>query len=183
MTDIKKWFQPETTKKQVFDGIYPVMISQAKTYAKEVEKEKVMVQREVVELTFKTLHKEIPFPDKSKDLIVVRQLYYFDVDMHVNALNGLARACGIDNLSDTDQLEGKICIIGIMSRDWEAQNKETGEMEVKYTPQMGEGLFCYAPMASGAEIEFVATDHPNGVDKDEHRKWCNEKLAKYKSPR
>ena len=31
MADIKKWFQPEITKKAIYEGIYPVVITAAKT--------------------------------------------------------------------------------------------------------------------------------------------------------
>ena len=32
MADIKKWFQPEITKKEIYEGIYPVVITAAKAY-------------------------------------------------------------------------------------------------------------------------------------------------------
>ena len=82
MADIKKWFQPEITKKTIYEGIYPVVITTAKTFAKEAKREDDSTfQREVVALTFKTLT-DVPFPDKTTGRIVVEQNYYFDVQMH-----------------------------------------------------------------------------------------------------
>ena len=70
MADLKKWCQPETTKKEVYEGFYPVVISMVKTFEKDAEKDDVKFKREVVALTFKTLT-EVPFPDKTSGQIIV----------------------------------------------------------------------------------------------------------------
>lgn len=177
MSDIKKWFQPETTKKAVYEGIYPVMITAAKNFTKESEKDNQTINREVVAVTFKTLS-EVPFPDKTSEKIVLEQNYYFDVPMHVNGLNGLARACGIQDLHDTDQLEGKTCIIGITNREF-----QTNDGDTKVVPQFGWGLFSYAPMSDKAQIEYIANEIDHKPSDDEYKEWFKQHLASYKSPK
>ena len=144
MADIKKWCVPETTKKAVFEGVYPLVISMAKLTNKEVEKDDRKFQREIVALTMSTLQ-NVPFPDGTEDKIVVEQQYYFDVQFHLNALNGLARAAGVPKLTNTDQLEGKTLMGGIVNRSWEKDG------ETFTAPQFGFGLFSYAPMTVGGE--------------------------------
>lgn len=180
--DIKKWFQPEPTKKAVYEGIYPVVITNAKAFEKEQDKEddngkKYSVKREVVALTFKTLSK-VPFPDQTSDYIVVEQQYYFDVSMHVNALNGIGRAFGIEKLENTEDFEGKVGIIGIINRDYTANDGST-----KTVAQHGYGLFSYAPMSDKAEIEYIANEIPTKPTEEEYKEWFKKHLGEYKQPK
>lgn len=178
MADIKKWCQPETTKHAIFDGFYPVVISMGKTFEKEVEKDDKTFKREVVALTIKTLG-DVPFPDGTSGKIIVEQQYNFDSQFHVNALNGTARAAGVKELTNTDQLEGKTLMMGIINRYW---NDNEGITHAQ--PQLGFGLFSYAPLTEDSQVEFVATDHPGVELTDEILKeWFKKKVALYKSPK
>lgn len=177
MGNLQQWFQPEPTNKAVFEGIYPVVITAARTFTKEKETDdKKTIQRNVVELTFKTLGKT-QFPDGSTDNIIVSQQYYFDVSMHVNALNGIARAFGIEQLSDTSQFEGKTGIIGITNREY--QNKDN---ETKVVPQFGWGLFSYAPNCPNAQVEYIANEISGKPTDDQYKEWFKKHLANYKQP-
>ena len=115
MADIKEWFQPEPTKEAIYEGIYPVIIYQAKTGMRESEKDGQTINRKYLSITFKTIEK-VPFPSGNSDNIIVEQIYYLDTQFHVNAVNGISRAVGIAKLEATEQLEGKPLIIGIMNR-------------------------------------------------------------------
>lgn len=182
MADIKKWCQPEPTKKAVYEGIYPAVISIAKTFEKEVEKNGVKVKREITALTFKTLA-DVPFPDKTSGQIILENSYYFHVNFHVNALNGIANAVGVKELTDTDQLEGKTVMIGITNSYYTPSDGE----EV-ITPQLGDntpgGIFYYAPITPDSKIEFIASDYPEQTLTEEiYKEWFKTKLAAYKSPK
>lgn len=178
MADIKKWCQPETTKHAIFDGFYPVVISMAKTFEKRVEKDDKPFTRDVVALTFKTLA-DVPFPAGTTGKIIVEQQYNFDSQFHVNALNGTARAAGVKEFTNTDQVEGKTLMVGITNRYWVDKEGVT-----QAQPQLGFGLFSYAPFTPDSQVEFVATDHP-GVELTEDilKEWFKEKVAQYKSPK
>lgn len=173
MGDIKKWFQPETTKKEVYEGIYPAVITAAKSFTKETEKDGKTVNREVIALTFKTLQ-PVPMPDKTNEKIVLEQNYYFDVKMHQNALNGLARAFGVPEFTSTNDFEGKTGIIGITNRYYENQDGVRCAV-----PQLGWGLFSYAPMNQNAKVEFIANEITNPTD-ELRKEWFNEHLKAYK---
>lgn len=175
--EIKKWFMPELTKKEVHEGFYPVMITAAKCYTKEAEKDGKTFEREVIELTFKTLQ-DVPFPDGTTDKILVNQNYYFDVDMHRNALNGLARAFGISELSNTDQFEGKTGMIGIINRSY-----QTSDGETKVNPQFGYGLFSYAPINQNAKVEFIANEMQGALDDNAYKEWFKRKKQNYIQPK
>lgn len=178
MSEIKKWFQPETTKKAVYEGIYPVVITAAKAFTKEVEREdNSTFVREVIALTFKTLQ-DVPFPDKTNDRIIVEQNYYFDVQMHQNALNGIARAFGLEKFTCTEDFEGKTGIIGIINREF-----QTNDGETKTVPQFGWGLFSYAPMSDKAQIEYIANEIDHKPTDDEYKEWFKQHLANYKQPK
>ena len=166
--DISKWYKAETTTKQVFEGIYPVMIAGVRTFTKEAEKElpnkqKVTYNREVLELTFKTTQ-DVPFPDGTNDKIVVKPNYYFDVDMHINAFNGVARAFLGKQFKTTEEFDGKVGMIGIVNHTYEKDG------ETKYVAQMGTGLFSYAPLTANPTIEYVANDIQNPTD-EEKQEW------------
>lgn len=179
MGNLTNWFQPEPTKKMIYEGIYPAVIIAARLFTKDKEVDNQTIQREVVELTFKTLN-PTQFPDGTQDKIIVSQQYYFDVQMHQNALNGIARAFGIDKMEDTAQFEGKTGIIGIINREYDANDGTK-----KYIPQLGEGLFSYAPMAQGAEIDYLG-NHLSGenlLNKDKRMEWFKSALSKYKQPK
>jgi hypothetical protein len=178
MADIKKWALPETTKKPVFEGIYPAVISMSKLFTKEVEKDDKKFQREIVSLTFTTLT-EVPFPDKTNGKITVEQQYYFDVPFHVNALNGIARAARVPKLLDTDELESKTVMIGIINETFQTRDGE--EVTV---PKFGFGLFTYAPMSEKSEIKFIANDFPNGdISEEDYKKWFKDNIALFKEPK
>lgn len=178
MADIKKWALPETTKKPIFEGIFPVVISMSKLFTKEVEKDDKKFQREIVSLTFTTLS-EVPFPDKTNGKIVVENQYCFDVSFHVNALNGIARAAGISKLTDTDELEGKTVMIGIINETF--QNRDGEDVTVA---KFGSGLFSYAPISAKSEIKFIANDFPNGdISEDDYKKWFKDNIALFKEPK
>lgn len=177
MANIKKWCLPETTKKAVYEGIYPAVISMSKLTSKEVEKDDVKFIREIVSLSFTTLA-SVPFLDQTNGKICVEQQYYFDVPFHVNALNGISRAAGVAKLQDTDELEAKTVMIGIINRSYE----KDGETFV--VPQFGHGLFSYAPISEKSKIEFIATDYPDGnITEEDYKKWFKEKIALYKEPK
>lgn len=174
MANIKDWFEEEKTMKQVFEGVYPVIITAAKTFIKDQEQDdKSIKRRNVLELTFKTAQ-DVPFPDKTSGKITLTQQYYFDVNMHKNALNGVARACGLTQFEDTNDFEGKTLMIGITNRSWEGQDGVT-----KYMPQMGWGLFSYAKLCQGATIEYIANKYPNPTEED-YKEWFKTTLEKYK---
>lgn len=177
MSEIKKWFQPETTKKAIFEGIYPVVITAAKSFTKETEKGEKTVEREVLALTFKTLS-DVPFPDKTTGRILVEQQYYFDVQMHQNALNGLARAFGLETFTSTEDFEGKTGIIGIINHDF-----ETNDGETKTIAQFGWGLFSYAPMNDKAQVEYIANEIDHKPSDEEYKDWFKKHLANYKQPK
>lgn len=178
MVDIKKWALPETTKKAIFEGIYPVVISMSKAFTKEVERDDKKIQREVVSLTFTTLT-DVPFPDKTNGKLIVEQQYYFDVSFHVNALNGIARAAGISKLTDTDELEGKTVMIGIINETF--MNRDDEEVTVA---KFGSGLFSYAPMSEKSEIKFMANDFPNGnISEDDRKEWFKDNIKLFKEPK
>ena len=178
MADIKKWFQPEITKKAIYEGIYPVVITAAKAFTKEAKREDDSTfQREVIALTFKTLT-DVPFPDKTTGRIVVEQNYYFDVQMHKNALNGIARAFGVDGFCDTDQFEGKTGLIGIINREYQNHEGET-----KTIAQCGFGLFSYAPMCENAQVEYIANEIDHKPSDEEYKEWFKKHLASYKAPK
>ena len=162
--DISKWYKVETTTKQVFEGIYPVMIAGVRTFTKEAEKElpnkqKVTYNREVLELTFKTTQ-DVPFPDGTNDKIVVKQNYYFDVDMHINAFNGVARAFLGKQFKTTEEFDGKVGMIGIVNHAYEKV------FEFIYLSQMVTGLVSYAPLTANPTIEYVANDIQNLSDEE-----------------
>lgn len=178
MVDIKKWCQPEATKKPVYEGFYPAIISMVKTFEKDAEKNDIKFKREVVSLTFKTLA-DVPMPDKTSGQIIVEQAYYFDIPFHVNALNGIARAAGVPELTNTDQLEGKTVMIGIVNETY--QNKDQEDVTV---PKFGYGLFSYAPVSAESKIEFIANDYPDAELTEEiYKDWFKQKVALYKSPK
>jgi len=177
MADIKKWCLPEPTKKPVYAGIYPVVISMSRFSTKEVEKDEVKFNREVVSLTFTTLG-VVPLPDGTNGKICVEQQYYFDVPLHVKALNGISRASGVPELKDTDELEAKTLMIGITNRSYEKEGKTST------VPQLGYGLFSYAPISEGSKIEFIANDFPDGnIEEEDYKKWFKDKIALYKQPK
>ena len=178
MADIKKWCQPEATKKEVYEGFYPVLISMCKAFEKEAEKDDRKFQREVVAVTFKTLV-DVPFPDKTSGQIIVEQQYYNDIPFHVNALNGLARAAGVPELTNTDQLEGKTVMVGFTNRTYEDKDNASHTY-----PQFGFGLFSYAPVTPESKIDFIANDYPDGgLNDDIYKEWFKQKVALYKSPK
>ena len=178
MGNLTNWFIPEKTTKAVYEGVYPVIITAAKLFQKEKETDdNKTIMRDVVELTFKTLQK-VPFPDKSEDNIIVSQQYYFDVQMHQNALNGLARAFGIDKMSDTSDFEGKIGIIGITNREYDANDGTK-----KVVPQFGWGLFSYSPMSDKFQIEYIANKIQGKPTDDQYKDWFKEILGKYRQPK
>lgn len=178
MADIKKWCQSEATKKAVYEGFYPAVISMVKTFEKDAEKNEIKFKREVVALTFKTLA-EVPFPDQTSGQIIIEQQYYFDIPFHINALNGIARSAGIKELTNTDQLEGKTVMIGITNRSYKDNDNVT------YTyPQFGFGLFSYAPVTPESKIDFIANDYPDQELTEEiYKEWFKQKVALYKSPK
>jgi hypothetical protein len=157
--DISKWYKAETTTKQVFEGIYPVVIVGVRTFTKEAEKDGKPYNREVLEMTFKTTQ-DVPFPDNTTGKIVVKQNYYFDVDMHVNAFNGVARAFLGKQFKTTEEFDGKIGMIGITNNTYEKDG------ETKYVAQMGAGLFSYAPLPANPNIEYIANDIQNPTDEE-----------------
>lgn len=179
--DISKWFEDEPTKKMIFEGIYPVIISTVKAFDKDKEVEengkKYIKKREVISLTFKTLQ-AVPFPDKTQNNIIAEQQYYFDVKMHVNALNGLARAFGLNQFKDTKDFEGKVGLVGLTNREY-----QTTEGEIKYIAQMGWGLFSYAPMCEGAKIEYIANEIQGKPTDEQYKKWFDEHLKPCKQPK
>ena len=178
MANIKKWCIPETTRKAIYAGIYPAVISMAKVFSKEIEKDDVKTMVEIVSLTLTTLQ-EVPFPDQTNGKIVVEQQYRFDSQFHQNALNGIARAAGIAKLEDTDELEGKTVMVGIMNHSYE----KDGET---YTyAQLGSGLFTYAPISAKSEIKFMASDFPAGTEftEDDYKLWFKENIALFKEPK
>lgn len=177
MTEIKKWFQPETTKKAIYEGIYPVVITAAKAFTKEAEKDDKTFEREVIALTFKTLQ-DVPFPDKTTDRIIVEQQYYFDVQLHQNALNGVARAFGLEKFTCTEDFEGKTGIIGIINRTY-----ETNDGDKRTVAQYGYGLFSYAPMSDKAQIEYIANEIDHEPNDEEYKEWFKKHLANYKQPK
>ena len=179
MGNLTNWFQPEPTKKAIYEGIYPVTIIAARVFTKDKEVDNKTIQREVAELTFKTLG-ATQFPDGPQDKIIVSQQYYFDVPMHQNALNGIARAFGIDKMEDTSQFEGKVGIVGIINREYEANDGTK-----KYIPQLGEGLFSYAPMAEGAKIDYLGNhlQSEDALNKDKRMEWFKNTLANYRQPK
>lgn len=161
--DISKWYKAETTTKQIFEGIYPVVIVGVKPYTKEVEKDNKTFNREIMEVTFKTTQ-DVPFPDGTSDKITVKQNYYFDVDMHVNAFNGVARTFLGKQFKTTEDFDGKIGMIGIINDTYEKDG------ETKYSAKMGAGLFSYAPMPASPVIEYIANDIQNPTD-EEKMEW------------
>ena len=161
--DISKWYKAETTTKQVFEGIYPVMISGVRTFTKEAEKDGKPYNREVLEMTFKTTQ-DVPFPDGTNDKIVVKQNYYWEVDMHSNAFNGVARAFLGKQFKTTEEFDGKLGMIGIVNHTYEKDG------ETKFVAQMGTGLFSYAPLTANPVIEYVANDIQNPTD-EEKQEW------------
>lgn len=177
MGNLKKWFVPEVTKKEVFEGLYPVVITAAKVFTKEVEKDDKTFNREICSVTFKTLQ-NVHFPDKTEEKIVVEQNYYFDVPMHINALNGMARAFGINELDDTSQLEGKTGLIGIVNREYQTNDGETRKIA-----QFGYGLFSYAKLAQNATIEYIANEIQGKPTDEQYKEWFKNHLANYKVPR
>ena len=181
MADISKWYEPEPTRKTIYEGIYPATIIAAKSFEKEQEYEEngktLTRKREVIALTFRT-NTPVSFPDGTTDNIVVEQQYFFDVKMHVNALNGLARAFGIDKLTNTDQFEGKVGLIGITNREYDANDGSK-----KTIAQFGWGLFSYAPMCPGANIEYIANEIQTKPTEDEYKEWFKSHLEKYKQPK
>lgn len=181
MADISKWFEPELTKKPIFEGIYPVTIIAAKAFEKEQDiKENgktITRKRDVVSITFKT-RQQVPFPDKTNDYIIVEQQYYFDVKMHVNALNGLARAFGIDKLQNTDEFEGKTGVIGLTNREYDANDGIK-----KSVAQFGWGLFSYAPACPCEKIEYIANEIAGKPTEEEYKEWFKHHLTPYKQPR
>lgn len=178
MANIKNWALPESTRKQVFEGIYPCVISLTRLFSKEKEKNGETINTEVVSLTFTTLQ-GVPFPDGTEDKITVENQYHFDVSFHVNALNGIARAAGVPKLNDTDDLEGKTVMIGIINETY--QNRDGEDVTV---PKFGYGLFSYAPVSEASKIEFIANDFPDGnIDEEDYKKWFKDKIALYKAPR
>ena len=106
MADIKKWFQPEITKKEIYEGIYPVVITAAKAFTKEAKKEDDSTfQREVIALTFKTLT-NVPCPDKTTGRIVVEQNYYFGFGKEF--LNKIGKAqTGKEKIDESDYMKMK----------------------------------------------------------------------------
>ena len=177
MSEIKKWFQPETTKKAVYEGLYPVVITAAKAFTKEAEKDDKTFDREVIALTFKTLQ-DVPFPDQTTDRIIVEQNFYYDVQMHQNALNGVARAFGLDKFTCTEDFEGKTGMIGIINRTF-----ETNEGEQKTVAQYGFGLFSYAPMSDKSQIEYIANEIDHTPSEEEYKEWFKKHLANYRQPK
>lgn len=178
MGNLTNWFMPEKTSKAVWEGVYPVVITAAKLLQKEKETDdNKTVMRDVVELTFKTLSK-VKFPDNTEDNIIISQQYYFDVQMHQNALNGLARAFGIEKMDDTSDFEGKVGIIGITNRDYQANDGTQ-----KTVPQFGWGLFSYAPMSDKFQIEYIANTIQGKPTDDQYKEWFKEKLAQYRQPK
>lgn len=177
MANIKDWYQPETTKKAIYEGIYPAIISMAKVFSKEAETDDgVKFQRRTITLTFKSLS-EVQFPDGTTGNIVVDQNYFQDKPFCVNSLNGLARAAGLPKFEDTDQLEAKLVMIGLANYSY-TDNEGTTHTQ----PQMD--LFTYAPISEDKNVVFIATDYPNGgLDKDDYKKWFKEKIALYKQPK
>ena len=125
--------------------------------------QKITYNREVLELTFKTTQ-DVPFPDGTNDKIVVKQNYYFDVDMHINAFNGVARAFLGKQFKTTEEFDGKVGMIGIVNHTYEKDG------ETKYIAQMGTGLFSYAPLTANPTIEYVANDIQNPTD-EEKQEW------------
>ncbi len=178
MGNLTNWFIPEKTTKAVYEGVYSVLITAAKLFQREKETDdNKTIMRDVVELTFKTLSK-VPFPDKTEDNIVVSQQYYFDVPMHQNALNGLARAFGIEKMEDTSDFEGKTGIIGITNREYQANDGTQ-----KVVPQFGWGLFSYAPMCDKFQIEYIANKIQSKPTDDQYKDWFKEVLGKYRQPK
>ena len=181
MGNLTEWYEPEQTKKTIYEGIYPATIIASKTFEKEQDVEengkKKKRKKKVVSLTFKT-NQAVPFPDKTTDNIIVEQQYYFDVQMHRNALNGLARAFGIEKLDDTSQFEGKVGLIGLTNREYDANDGTR-----KTIAQFGWGLFSYAPMCPDAKIEYIANDIQGKPTGEQYKEWFKDHLAPYKQPK
>ncbi len=177
MTNMKNWVQPEVTTKEIYEGFYPVVIAMSKLFDKKMEKDGVVTVRQTLALTFKTLQ-EVPFPDKTQGKIVVEQEYYFDTSFHMNAVNGIARASGIPNFQDSNDFEAKTLMIGMINRHYESRDGEA-----KTIAQMGTGLFSYAPLCENSQVEFAATDHPEGYNEDKLKGWFKTTVAKYKTPK
>lgn len=177
MANMKNWVQPEVTTKAIYDGFYPSIIAMSKLYDKKMEKDGKEVIRQTLALTFRTLQ-EVPFPDQTTGKITVEQEYFFDVNFHMNAVNGIARAAGIPNFQDSNDFEGKTLMVGMINRTYENNNGET-----KTIAQFGTGLFSYAPICENSQVEFAANDFPEGFNEDDLKTWFKDTVATYKTPR
>lgn len=187
MGNLQNYYQPVPTTKECYVGVYPVTILSSRFLKEEKEndKGKVMGTRDVVEIVTKST---VPtqFPDGTTDNLIVSNKFYLTKvnvetgevttnDMHVNAINGLARACGIPKLDDTADFEAKTYMQGISNKEYE--NKE-GQLVKR--PQF-DGLFNYAPMPqNGGQVHYLANDYPQGATEEEHREWFKQTLALYK---
>lgn len=186
MANISDWFAETTTTKVIFEGLYPVMVTNAKLFDKEIDEE-THEKTKIVELSFKTLS-DTQFPDGSADKITVKQEYRFDWDFHKNALNGIARALGLGKFQDTSEFEGKTCIIAITNKKYEKDGEQKTVAQLGYPQESSTGkvyasLFAYAPIpATGATIEYIASEIPNPTNED-YKQWFTKHLGNYKQPK
>lgn len=176
MADIKEWCQPETTKKAIYDGLYPVVITACSAFANKIEEDGGSYIDRGVSLTFKTLT-DVPFPDQTNGRIIVEKQFSMGKDFLKNAFNGIARAAGIPEFKDTQDFDAKTLMIGFTNYSY--TNNEGVEITL---PQVE--LFSHAPMCENSKIEFIATEHPNvEFTKELKREWFKSKVALYKSPK